>query len=184
MRRKSSDTAATRGVRYRVDAQARDVAAMRRLVAATPEFSPDERDVALELLEERLARGVASDYFFIFAEVEEELIGYVAWGPIPLTESSYDLYWIVVDPAHQRAGVGRRLLELTERAVAERGGGRVYIETSSREGYARTREFYLRAEYAEIARFEHFYAENDAKVVYGKAVPGVDRTQEELHNIL
>jgi ribosomal protein S18 acetylase RimI-like enzyme len=147
---------------------------LRRLVAATPEFSAHERDIALEVLEERLARGAASTYYFVLA-VADDLIGYAAWGPIPLTESSYDLYWIVVRPDHQGLGVGRELLVRTERAVANRGGGRVYIETSSRSDYERTRNFYLRAGYAEIARFEHFYAENDAKVVYCKAIAHPER---------
>jgi GNAT superfamily N-acetyltransferase len=149
------------------------------LVAATPEFSAEERDVAMELLEERLARGPESGYYFIFAAANQDLIGFAAWGPIPLTESSYDLYWIVVRPDHQGSGVGRELLVRTESAVAKRGGGRVYIETSSRREYERTRNFYVRASYTEIARFEDFYAEHDAKVVYCK---GLSARNELLTN--
>ena len=165
-------------VRYRTEPAARDIDALRELVSVTPEFSPAERMVALELLEERSARGVASGYFFIFAQAREELIAFAAWGPIPLTESSYDLYWIVVHPAHQRAGVGRGLIELTEQTVAARGGGRLYIETSSREEYARARDFYRCAGYSEIARFEHFYASNDGKVVYCKRISAVEPAAE------
>ena len=111
--------------RYRSRPAARDVPALRRLVASTGKvFHRKERAIALELLEERLARGAKSGYWFQFAERQSELLGYAAWGPVPLTGRSFDLYWIVVAPAAQGQGVGRSLLELVERAVAPRGGGK------------------------------------------------------------
>jgi ribosomal protein S18 acetylase RimI-like enzyme len=162
------------GPRYRFVPEARDIDGLRKLVSALDVFYPEERAVALELLEERMLRGADSGYFFVFADVGGDVIGYAAWGPVPLTRASFDLYWIAVHPDYQRLGVGRALLALTEKAVAERGGGRLYIETSSREEYRRTRSFYVRADYREVARLEHFYAENDAKVVYCKAIGGVE----------
>ncbi|HEX6999016.1 MAG TPA: GNAT family N-acetyltransferase [Gammaproteobacteria bacterium] len=149
---------------------ARDVEAVRRLVAATGVFHAEERAVAVELVRERLERGRRSGYEFIFAEAAGELVGYAAWGPIPLTRDGYDLYWIAVSPAHQGSGVGRALLEQTERDVARRGGGRLYIETSSRAAYERTRRFYRRAGYDEVARLPDFYAAGDDKVMYCKRV--------------
>jgi ribosomal protein S18 acetylase RimI-like enzyme len=158
---------------YRFAPRLTDVALLRDLVALPGIFNSTERDVALELLEGRLRHGESSGYFFVFADVGEELVGYTAWGPIPLTRSSFDLYWIVVHPRYQGLGIGRELLAETERAVTARGGRRLYIETSSREPYARTRAFYLRAGYREVARLEHFYAEGDAKLVYCKLIGGV-----------
>lgn len=149
---------------------ARDVAALSRLVAATGVFYPTELAVAREILEERLAHGRKSGYSFVFAEQNGTLVGYTAWGPIPLTRGSYDLYWIAVDPAAQGAGVGQALLQETERDVAIRGGGRIYIETSSRPTYERTRRFYVRAGYDEVARLQEFYGPGDDKVMYCKVV--------------
>lgn len=158
---------------YRCSPRSSDVAGLRELVASLDAFNAAERVVALELLEARLRQGEPSGYFFVFADVGAELVGYTAWGPIPLTRSSFDLYWIAVHPRYQGLGVGRELLAETERAVAAQGGGRLYIETSSREPYARTRAFYLRAGYREVARLEHFYAEGDGKIVYCKLIGGV-----------
>ena len=155
---------------YRFLPTASDVAALRELVAALDVFYLGEREVALELLEERLRLGEQSGYFFVFADVGNELVGYAVWGPVPLTKASFDLYWIAVHPGFQGHGVGRDLLAATERAVAKRGGERLYIETSSRPPYERARSFYLRASFSEVARLEHFYAEGDAKVVYCKVV--------------
>ncbi|HEY8521900.1 MAG TPA: GNAT family N-acetyltransferase [Gammaproteobacteria bacterium] len=148
----------------------RDVPAVRRLVAATGVFHAEEQAVAVELVKERLERGRRSGYQFVFAEAAGELVGYTAWGPIPLTRASYDLYWIAVAPTHQGSGVGRALLAETERDVARRGGGRLYIETSSRGAYDRTRRFYHSAGYDEVARLADFYAAGDDKVMYCKRI--------------
>jgi ribosomal protein S18 acetylase RimI-like enzyme len=168
MRTEPSATAAA--LRFRTRARATDLPALRRLVAATGVFYPAERAIALELLAERLARGPRSGYEFIFAERAGELVGYCAWGAVPLTQRSYDLYWIAVAPDVQGQGVGRRLMALAEAAVARRGGGQLYIETSSRGSYARTRRFYRAGAYAEAARLRDFYAPGDHKVVFCKTI--------------
>jgi D-alanine-D-alanine ligase len=164
--RRSRSTA----IRYRSRPRPSDVTALRRLVAATGVFYPEERTIALELLEERLARGAASGYSFFFAERGEELVGYCAWGAVPLTKQSYDLYWIAVSPSCQGEGIGQALMDLAERAVAKKGGGGLYIETSSRAVYDRTRRFYRRAGYAQVAKLADFYAPGDDKVVFRKAI--------------
>jgi ribosomal protein S18 acetylase RimI-like enzyme len=157
-------------VRFRRRPRATDVDAIRKLAAAVGVFHAEEQSIAVELIEERLAQGPASGYHFVFAERAGQLVGYCAYGSIPLTRASYDLYWIVVDPAMQGMGVGRELLLLTERAVHEQEGQWLYIETSSRRPYARTRRFYERAGYREAARLRHFYAQNDHKVVFCKRI--------------
>jgi ribosomal protein S18 acetylase RimI-like enzyme len=157
-------------LRYRSRPKPTDVSALRRLVASTQVFYPEERKIAHELLEERLRRGARSGYEFFFAERAGRLVGYCAWGNVPLTRASYDLYWIAVAPDCQGQGVGQRLMVLVEEAVAKRGGGGLYIETSSRGPYARTRRFYRRAGYRQVARLPDFYAPGDHKVVFCKTV--------------
>jgi D-alanine-D-alanine ligase len=159
-------------VRYRTQPAAGDVAALRRLIAAAGVFYREERAVALELLETRLTEGSKSGYSFVFAERQGRLLGYAAWGAAPLTQRSFDLYWIVVAPAAQGQGLGRALLERVERAVAARGGGNLYIETSSRKGYARTRRFYRDAGYRRLARLRDFYAQGDHKLMFCKVIHG------------
>ena len=125
------------------------------------------------LVEERLARGAASGYAFLFAEQGDRMLGYACYGRIPLTQASFDLYWIVVDPQAQGAGIGRMLLTAAERAVAGAGGTALYAETSSRDQYAPTRRFYAASGYHVAGEFPDFYAPGDGKVVFAKRLaPG------------
>jgi D-alanine-D-alanine ligase len=159
-------------VRYRRRARPADLPALRKLVTATGVFYPEERQIALELLEERLRRGARSGYEFFFAEQDGRLVGYCAWGNVPLTRDSYDLYWIAVAPEAQGRGIGQELMRLAEDAVARKGGGGLYIETSSRAVYARTRRFYRDAGYRQVACLRNFYAPRDHKVVFCKTLRG------------
>jgi len=157
-------------VRTRTRPRRSDLRALRRLVESTGVFYPEEIEIAIELLEERLRRGAGSGYEFIFAERAGELVGYCAWGAVPLTKGSYDLYWIAVAPEAQGLGLGRQLMHLAELEVAKLGGGRLYIETSSRTAYVRTRRFYRAAGYKQAARLPDFYARGDHKVVFCKTI--------------
>jgi ribosomal protein S18 acetylase RimI-like enzyme len=159
-----------RGIRFRAKPRAGDAPALRRLVESTGVFYPQERAVALELLEARLAQGPKCGYSFVFAERGTELLGYAAWGQTPMTHSTFDLYWIAVGPAAQGQGVGSALLRAVEQAVAVRGGGNLYIETSSRPVYVRTRRFYRQAGYRQVARLRDFYAPRDDKVMFCKVI--------------
>ncbi len=155
---------------YREDVRSSDAQAVRRLVEATGFFHPEEVDIAQELVDERLAKGEASGYLFLFAEEDGELVGYSCYGIIPLTVASWDLYWIAVHPSRQGTGLGRRLLAATEAKIRAAGGTAAYAETSGRPQYAPTRAFYTRCGYDTAAVFADFYAPGDAKYVFVKRV--------------
>jgi GNAT superfamily N-acetyltransferase len=124
----------------------------------------------VELVEERLSKGMASGYRFLFADQGKATIGYACFGPIACTKSSWDFYWLAVDGSFRGKGLGTRLLELTERKIRELGGTRVYIETSSRPLYDPTRAFYVARGYKEEARLTDYYGPGDSKVDYVKVV--------------
>ena len=140
------------------------------LVTATGFFSPEEVAVALELVDERLTRATPSGYQFLFADHGGTTVGYTCFGPVPATIGSFDLYWIVVDPAQQRQSVGRFLIQGSEERMRADGGRRVYAETSSRPQYLPTRVFYERVGYREVAFLPDFYAPGDGKVIYCKSL--------------
>jgi len=158
-------------LQFRTELRVSDRDGVRALVAATGFFSPEELLVAVELVDETLARGTqASGYAFVFAESADRMLGYACYGPIPATAGSYDLYWIVVDPETQARGIGRALMEAVEREVRAAGGRRIWVDTSEREQYAPTRAFYRRCGYRQAASLADFYAEGDGKAIFVKSI--------------
>lgn len=163
-------------LRTRFEVAASDPGAIRRIVDSTGFFRAAEVDVAVELADERLAKGEASGYHFVFLEEGEgdaaRVLGYACFGPIACTVDSFDLYWIAVDQSAQGRGLGRRLMREAEARVYAMGGRRVYIETSSQPLYEPTRRFYGVCGYAEEARLRDFYTAGDDKVVYVRRLSG------------
>lgn len=152
----------------RLTASTDDPTAVKRLAEATGYFSTVETEVAQELVNERLSKGPESGYHFVFAELAGKLAGYACYGPVPLTASSYDLYWIVVSPEFQGRGLGRIMLQEAERLARQTGGTRLYADTSGRAQYGSTRAFYERVGFRREALLEDFYAPGDDKVIYSK----------------
>ena len=145
-----------------------DVEIIRRLVASTDFFTADEVNIAVELVEERITKGGASGYEFILARQDGRTVGYTCFGPIPATQTAYDLYWIVVDADAQRHGIGRLLLEQTVEAVRALGGDKLFADTSSQEKYVPTRAFYRRRGFRKVAELTDFYRSGDNKVIFEK----------------
>jgi GNAT superfamily N-acetyltransferase len=154
--------------------QAADRDPLSRLVRDTRFFNPEEVEIALELIEDGLAQGEASHYRFVVAEREGEVVGYACWGPIPGTLASADLYWIVVEPAHQGKGIGAGLLRAAETWIHASGRSRVYIETATRAQYERTRKFYASCGYQLAAELADFYAPGDGKAIFLKVLAHPD----------
>jgi len=147
-----------------------DIAAIEALVGRTGFFTPAETRMAGELVEARLEHGLESGYEFLIGEANGVIVGYSCYGMIEGTESSFDLYWIAVDPTQQGAGLGRQVLAATEAAIRAEKGTRYYAETSSTPKYEPTRKFYLRAGFKEVANIADFYRPGDGKVIYERLV--------------
>ncbi len=155
-------------LRYRTSPLPTDAERIREIIEASDFFSPQETEIACELVQERLTHGIQSGYRFLFAETEERVLGYTCYGPIPCTRESYDLYWIAVDPCVRGTGLGRELLRRSEKMIEKMGGSRIYVETSSRDLYKPTRAFYEVCGYGEASVLKDFYAPEDHKVTYLK----------------
>jgi ribosomal protein S18 acetylase RimI-like enzyme len=155
---------------WREEPRASDANIVRDIITSTGFFSKDEIDVAVELVQERLNKGVPSGYSFLFADKGEEVIGYSCFGPIPCTTESYDIYWIAVQERLRGSGLGKEILERVEQKIRHMGGKRIYVETSSRNQYKPTRSFYMRCGYKEEATLRDFYSPADSKIIYLKVL--------------
>ena len=158
------------GISFRYTCTPQDIPDVRWLVSATGFFNDAEVEVAAELVEERLSKGTASGYEFVFVELEGRLAGYSCYGPIPCTASSFDLYWIAVHPDFQKRGLGKVIFNQTERLIREAGGTRMYVDTSQRPQYHDTHVFYERCGLKVVTVLEDFYAPGENKVIYAKSL--------------
>ena len=157
-------------ITYREVVLSSDREHVRQLVESSGVFSTEEISIAIELVEERLLKGSKSGYFFLFAETEGNVIGYTCFGPIPGTEYSYDIYWIATHNDLRGQGIGKILLQETEKRIAAIGGHNIYLETASKPQYAPTRKFYENSGYFLEAQLKQFYADDDDKCIYVKRV--------------
>lgn len=157
-----------------------DLAPLVDIVRRTGMFNPEEVDVACELMDIWLNKPGQKDYIIHVAEnaVDKRVAGYVCFGPTPATKSTYDLYWIAVEPTLQGQGIGWHLLRFAEDTIHRRGGRLVIIETSSTPRYAPTRAFYLRNGYTVEAGIKDFYAQGDDRLIFTRRLP---QTEDERH---
>lgn len=145
-----------------------DIPMLDEILVATGAFTDAEVTVALELLEIVANDPGQQDYEVAVADIGNRVAGYVLFGPVPLTEGNYDLYWIAVDPGSQGSGIGRRLMKHVEDQVRQRGGRMLCLETSSQGNYQRTRTFYQQSGYLEESRIRDFYKPGDDRITYVK----------------
>ena len=131
-------------------------------------FNDAEVSVAMELINAAAADAEQTDYNVFVYEEDGNVIGYHCTGKRPLTDAVYDLYWIVTDPSHKNKGVGKTLLAHAEQFVTQLKGRWLLIETSSKESYEGTRNFYLRNNYSIISEINDFYTLGERLIVFGK----------------
>ena len=144
-----------------------DVKEIEAMLGKVKNFNVEEVKVACELVN-AAADSSQSDYnVFVYLE-GNKIIGYHCIGKRPLTDAVYDLYWIVTDPDHANKGIGKKLLEHAEKFVEQQNGRWLLIETSSKDSYEGTRNFYMRNNYTIVSEINDFYARGDKLIVFGK----------------
>jgi ribosomal protein S18 acetylase RimI-like enzyme len=140
-----------------------------QILKSVGNFNEEEIKVAIELIDDAISEYSSGDYIACVLEDEKgEVQGYGCYGLTPLTESTYDLYWMAVNPAMQGNGYGRSIIRFIEQDVRERGGRLLVLETSSQENYARTRLIYEKNGYELVSRIRDFYKKDDHKLIYVK----------------
>ncbi len=148
-----------------------DEAALLRIASNEPLFDAEDVACVQELLTDYLTRADHNGYFFLTAHDADRPVGFACYGPTPLTTGTFDLYWICVDRACARRGIGRCLMQHVEQEVRRAGGRLIVVETSSLDSYAPTRAFYDALGYQRAAEVPDFYAPGDSLVIYTRHLP-------------
>src|SRR5688572_7889871 len=144
-----------------------DRGAIAALIRSDDTFNDEEVAVAMELVDDTIdAPGV--DYDILVCEEDGRVVGYVCFGHTPMTEATYDLYWIATHRSARGQGVARKLVAAMEAELSEKGARVVRIETSQLEAYGAARAFYERLAYVEVGRIRDFYRTGDDLVIFSK----------------
>lgn len=132
-------------------------------------FNPVEIQIALELVDTALTQPDCPDYIiYVLVDDSDVVQGYVCFGPTPLTDHTFDLYWMAVDPELQHRGYGRQLVAFVEDQMRLRGARLLVLETSSMESYGRTVGIYRKLGYEQVAQIKDFYRPGDDKIIFIK----------------
>ena len=143
-----------------------DRAPLGALLERIETFSKEEVICALELIDAAI-KGSA-DYQVLVADRDGKIVGYVCYGPTPMTDRVFDLYWIATDPQVRGQGIGASLVAAMEGDLRRRSARLMRVETSAMEAYGPTRGFYASMKYVEESRFRNFYKEGEDLIVLSK----------------
>lgn len=152
--------------------RAEDRGALEAVLRSDSTFREVEISVALELIDEAIAG--SKDYEIKVAVLNphgspmERVAGYVCYGPTPMTEGTYDLYWIVTHSGARGRGVAGSLVQAMEDDLRRRGASAIRVETSQLDGYEAARRLYEGHEYSECGRLPGFYRAGDDLIIYYK----------------
>jgi ribosomal protein S18 acetylase RimI-like enzyme len=159
---------------FRDTVKYRDLVDFKGLLESCQVFSKEEIDLALADIKEDGLGKVGNSTFLIcdyHDPVNNSLVkpvGYAQYEKLPLTTNSWILYWIAVHADHRKSGIGSQLLTKVEDEIKVKCNQQLYIETSGRVEFLKTRQFYKKNGYYTVGYFDGYYGPDDAKVIYVK----------------
>ena len=131
-------------------------------------FSEGEIKVAMEVVDVYLFQDDQVDYQVFTSAWKGRVAGFACFGLNSMTVGVFELYWIAVDPSCRCVGIGSGLMDFAENESTRQGGRKIVVETSSRDDYCHTLDFYLRRGYRDEARVSDFYSIGDDKIILVK----------------
>jgi ribosomal protein S18 acetylase RimI-like enzyme len=145
-----------------------DVEPLRQLLRDTGVFTSEEVDVGVELAELTLAG--EDGYHWVMAEDDGKLLGVICYGSVPLTEGTWDLYWILRSPGASSRGVAAQLLKTCEEDLRRNQARLLVLNTSSTPPYKPARDYYIRNGFTLAARLPEYYRPGDDLCIYTKRI--------------
>lgn len=141
-------------------------------------FRTAEVECAIELLDGALAPadpsaeepGGYEARVAVEDDAPDQVLGYACFGLTPMTEATYDLYWLVVAEAARGRGIGAQLMTAVEDELRQRGAVTIRVETSSLEGQGGARRFYEKTGFKLAGAIPDFYRKGDDLLVFAKVL--------------
>ncbi|MBW4546989.1 MAG: GNAT family N-acetyltransferase [Symplocastrum torsivum CPER-KK1] len=132
-------------------------------------FQPNELEELSEMLSNYFSCDSNSDRFWL-TDDDNGPVGVAYCEPERMTNRTWNLQLIAIQPDRQGQGRGATLLRYVEKTLTACGGRMLLVETSGLPDFERTRAFYAKCGYEEEARIRDFYAAGDDKVVFRRVL--------------
>jgi len=143
--------------------QLTDKEKMLELVNKTQMFEAEEVSFIADTFEAE-----SSDAIW-FGKFDDELMTGVAYCvPMEMTNATWNVLMLLVDPEHHRSGIGRDLMQLMESTLTKQGQRLLIVETSSTDDFQTARSFYSAIGYTQQGTIEHYYDDDDHKITFTK----------------
>jgi ribosomal protein S18 acetylase RimI-like enzyme len=146
-------------------ATAADVPAMKKVIAATELFPEDMLD---DMMAPFLSGNSLGELWFVATASNAVGLGYCAQER--MTEGTWNMLLIAVDPVEQNKGFGQELMAYAEQTTRQRGARILLVETSGLSEFEPTRNFYRNQNYEEEARLRDYYKHGEYKIIFRKSL--------------
>jgi GNAT superfamily N-acetyltransferase len=150
--------------------QLTDLEAILRVAQNAQVFTADEIDIIHEMFDGFFHPNSYNDHSFIVCrkETDNAILGFAVYGPVPMTDRVWDLYWICTDSVAQGTGIGGALLNRLEEDARSHDARAMYLETSDSERYMAARRFYEHHNWQRTAHLPDYYAVGEGMLIFRK----------------
>jgi ribosomal protein S18 acetylase RimI-like enzyme len=145
-----------------------DTISLVALAGRTSVFKAHELVALREVLDDYHDANFDDGHRSFTGEIAGTVVGFVYFAPVAMTDNTWDLWWIAVDPARQGQKLGAKLMAFAEAEMRSVGGRILTLDTSSTPIYEPTRRFYERIGYTCMATLPDYYAAGDGKCIFWK----------------
>jgi len=109
------------------------------------------------------------DIWFV-GTLNGEVVAFGFCEPERMTEGTWNLLAIAVQPEMQGKRIGQQMMHYLEQRLADAGERILIVETMGTAELTLTREFYVKNGYAEEARIREFYEAGADKIIFWKKI--------------
>lgn len=152
-------------ITFRLGGRISDAKDIERIMRSSGFFEEvsSEIECALDDLNEHLKNSSGT---YLFAEIENRVVGYVSFDSVPCSDSAFEFEWIAVDNGLRGMGIGKKLMEKSFEIMRSQGGRKAFLQTSGRPQYLPTRKFYEKCGFRHEATLEDYYIVGDPCFFY------------------